>query len=433
MVANAIQRTVAFDREASFADPAAKDWDSLTANGSVFYCFDLTPDDVQQAVIANKNLKPRAAASHAPVLTLRNTPHGLSWYWHSNSANAAEAAQAASIPQDELLLVAMGGEQRGYAAGLAGGTAANPTVEAAHGNNLTPYSFGFFFDTSAGVGWVRQFASVADGGGGADTLTMATGHTLPFTPDAGGADVMNAIVEHWLDWDALEDHTHANHFTLTWFRKGRQADDNLELKGCRHTIEFVPMEAGMPSEIKLEGMADTFSKEGISQPALTGTPAGGPGRIVGSGVTTLMQWAIVGSDLASATFWGAFAPLLGIKVDPVLAPNGSEGLAGFGITEDSYDATMVEMTVPWLDDYSAEFRAGTVRHLMFQLGTAAIGTKFVYFPNLAYAEEPKRVSVGGRAGALLKFVARERDIAQGALTAEQYHRARSKVTIGRTG
>ena len=48
MVANAIQKTFAFDREATFADQTAKNWDALTANGSTFYCFDLAYEEVGQ-------------------------------------------------------------------------------------------------------------------------------------------------------------------------------------------------------------------------------------------------------------------------------------------------------------------------------------------------------------------------------------------------
>lgn len=432
MVANAIQKTVAFDREASFGDLTAKNWDALTANGFTFYCFDLAYDELRRATIANKNLKVRAAATNAPIPTLRNGPFSLGFYWSNNTVNAAEAAQAALVAQDALLQVAFGGEQRTYAAGIAAGTALNPTVDAAHGNNLTPYSFGFFYDTSAGTGIFRQITSIADGGGGADTLTMSPGHTLTFTPDAGGTDVLHAVVEHYPDWDAIEDHTNANHRSLTWFFKGRQTDDNVEAKGCRHSIEMSPIEAGMPIEFKLDGMAATFDDEGWSQPALTGTPAGSPGRVVGSGVATIAVWAATDAALASFNFWGQMVPGFGIKIDAVSGPNGLEGRHGYGITEDSYDGTTLEVTVPYLDDYSAEFDAGTTRHLLLQVGTTPLGSKMLYFPRLAYAEAPKRVSVGGRAGSLLKFVAQERDVAQGALTAAQYMRARAKFVIART-
>ena len=89
--------------------------------------------------------------------------------------------------------------------------------------------------------------------------------------------------------------------------------------------------------------------------------------------------------------------------------------------------------VPFSDDYAAEYRAETRRHLLFQCGTDPLTSRFLYLPNLAYAEEPKRVSIGGRAGSELKFLCREREVAQGALTAAQFQRARAKFVTGRTG
>lgn len=433
MVANRIQHTVAIDREASFADQAAKNWDSLTANGYVIFVHDLDYDGVVQAVIPNKNLRIRAAHPQEPIQALRNVSFPFAWYWISSSAHAAEASQAARAAQDELLSNALGGEQLGYRAGVAGGTAAVPTVDGPHGNNLTPYSFGFFYDESAAVGFFRQWVSITDGGGSPDTVNLSPGHTLPFTPDGGGADTMYAVVEHYPDWDALEDHTHASHRTHTMFFKRRQADDNVEVKGVKLGLELSPIEQGTAVELKFVAEADTFTHENITQPALTQTPNGAPGLVVGSGVATVCVWAAADALLATQTFWGGINVTVGIKPEGVAGPGGSEGRHGYGVTEDSYDATMVEITVPFLDDYAAEFRAGTNRHLLIQIGNQPDTARYIYFPNLAYAEEPKRVSVGGRAGSQIKFLVLERDVAQGALTAAQYHRARAKFNMGRVG
>lgn len=428
MVANAIQKTFAFDREASFGDQTAKNWDSLTANGSTFFCFDLNYDEIKQEAIANKNLKTRAAASHAPFLGLRGGPYTFSFYWHGTAANAAENAQASRIPQDEMLFIGLGGELLGFRSGLAGGTAAAPDVDAGQGANLEPFGWSFFYDVSASAGYYRCYESIAT-----DTLTMAPGHTLPFTPDAGGADTAYAAVVHYPDWDALEDHTHASHETLTLFFKGRQTDDNVECKGCKHGIEFGPIEAGVAIEIKVAGEIADFDHENVSQPDLTGTPAGSPGRVVGSGVATICSWAVADALLATQNFWGTMQFTCGIKPELVRGPGGLEGKHGFGLTEDSYDATMITVTVPYSDDYAAEYRAETRRHLLVQVGTDPLTSRFLYMPNLAYAEEPKRVSVSGRAGSELKFLCRERDVAQGALTDAEYHRARAKFVMGRTG
>jgi hypothetical protein len=429
MPANAIQRTVAFDREASFADSAAKDWDSLTANGDVILCHDLTFDP-RRPKIENKNLKQRAGATRPGVLGLRNHPVGLSYYWKANSANAAEGAQATRTAQDELLYNALGGEHRGYAAGIAAGTAASPTVEDADGDNLAEYGWSFFWDTSASQGFFRQYSTVTEGVG-SDTLTMATGHTLPFTPDAGGADIAYACVSHYPHWDALEDHTHANHTTLAMFFKGRHTERSSESKGCKLGVEMSPIEQGALPELIFSGLGTTFDTDGISQPALTVTPEGGPGSVVGSGSTTLCYLVNSSSTLAAQTFWGQITPTFGIKPERVAGPNGTEGVHGHGLTEDSYDASMIEITVPFDDSWITAYHAETTYHMLVQIGTAIIGSRFLYCPLMSFAEEPEPVSVGGREGLTLRFNLLERDVAQGSLSEDEYHRARAKFTIGR--
>lgn len=431
MPSNAIQKTLAFDREASFSDDTAKNWDALTANGDVYNCFDLQYSNVRRAKLENKNLVQRAGTSRAGILGLRNSDFGFGAYWHANAANAAEAAQAARTAQDELLLNALGGEHRGYAAGIAGGTSASPTVEAAHGNNLVQYGWSFFYDTSAAHGHFRQYASIADGGGGADTLTMAAGHTLPFTPDVGGADVAHACVAHFPHWDALEDHSHASHTTLTFFFKGRHAEHSVEAKGCKLGVEMGPIEQGIVAELAFSGLATTFDSDGITQPALSVTPEGAPGSVVGSGTTTLCYLSTADALLATQTFWGQIQVTVGIKPDPVTGPNGNEGRHGYGITEDSYDGQMVEITVPFDDSFITEYHAETLKHLLVQIGTSTTGSRFVYFPNLSYAEEPEKVSVGGRDGLTLRFKCLERSVAQGSMTEAQYHCARAKMVLGR--
>jgi hypothetical protein len=432
VVANAIQKTVAIDRESSFGDQSAKDWSSLTANGYVVNVFDLKYSEVRQPKIPNKNLQQRAGATRAGILALRNGKFGFSRYLHGASANAAEAAQATRVANDELLYNALGGEHRGYAAGIAAGTASAPTVEDAHGDNLVAYGWSFFYDTSAGLGYFRQYSTVTEGVG-SDTLAMVTGHTLPFTPDGGGADVAYAAVAHYPDWDALEDHTHANHTSLTGYFKGRHTEHSVEVKGACVSVNIASFEQGAPIELVFEGMCADFDGDGLSQAALTQTPDGSPGRVVGSGVATLFQIASIASDLATQTIWGQVEPTFGIEKEPVQGPNGLEGVHGYGITAGSYDATGFAVTVPFDDSWITAYRSETQYHAICQSGTAATNSTAVYFANLSFAEEPERVSVGGRDGLKLKFTALERDVAQGALTAAQWHRARAKFTVLRTG
>ncbi len=433
MPANSVQKTVAIDREATFADPAAKNWDALTANGDVILVHNLNYSNVRRPKLEDANLKQRAGATRPGVLGLRNHDFSFDTYWSANAANAAEAAQAARVAQDELLLCSLGGEHRGYAAGIAGGTAAAPTVEAAHGNNLVAYGWSFFYDTSAAQGHFRQYASIADGGAGVDTLTMATGHTLPFTPDPGGADVAHACVAHYPDWDALEDHSHATHFTLTTFFKGRHSEHSVESKGDKYGVELGPIEQGTIAELKFAALGTTFDADGISQPALSVAPDGGPGAVVGSGATTLCWLAAASSLLATQTFWGQIQPTFGIKPERVVGPNGIEGVHGHGVTEDSFDGSGIEITVPFDDSWITAYDAQTFYHMLVQIGVSPSGARFLYCPYMSFAEEPEKVSVGGRDGLTLRFKLHEREVAQGAMSATLYHGARAKFVIGRVG
>lgn len=432
MVANAIQKTVAIDREASFGDQSVKDWASLTANGFVINVFDLTYSNVRQPKIPNKNLQQRAGATRAGILGLGTGEFGFSRYLHGASSNAAEGAQAARIGNDELLYNALGGEHRGFAAGIAAGTASQPTVEDADGDNLVAYGWNFFYDTSASLGCFRQYSAVTEGVG-SDTLTMVTGHTLPFTPAGDGSDIAYAVVAHHPDWDALEDHTHANHTSLTSYFKGRHTEHSVETKGGAVSVEIAAFEQGAPIELVFSGMCADFDGDGLTQAALTQTPDGSPGRVVGSGVATLFQIADIASDLATQTIWGQVTPTGGIKKDPVNGVNGLNGVHGYGITPDSYDGTGFSVTVPFDDSWITAYRAETEYHAIVQNGTQPTNSTAIYFSHLSFSEEPERVNVGGRDGLVLKFTALERDVAQGVLTAIQWHRARAKIWILRTG
>ncbi len=436
MPSNAIQKTVAFDRETAFADPdgdgSAKDWDSLTANGAVINCRNLDYSKIKRPKIPNPNIVQRAGATRPGILGLRGHEFSFDTDWSEGSANAAEGAQASRIAQDELLFNALGGEHRGYAAGLAGGTASAPTVEDAHGDNLVPYGWLFFVDADSGFGEFACFSSVTEGVG-SDTLAMAPGHTLSFVPDAGGGDTAYAVVAHYPDWDALEDHTHANHTSLCFFFKGRHAEHSVESLGDALSVEFGPIEQGTPGELKWSGMGCTFNDNGIAQPTLDDTPAGGPGSVIGSGIATICMIANAGAALTTQTFWGAMQVTIGIKKDAVPGPNGVEGKHGYGLTEDSYNGTKLEVTVPFDDAWIAEYHAETRKHLRVQIGRTVSDARFVYFPNLEYADTPEKVSVGGRDALKLTFNALERDVAQGSMTAAQYHLARAKVIIGRVG
>lgn len=440
---NAIQRTVALDRQTDLSTPIS-DWDSLSANGGLLAFTSLDRSNIRQAVIDNENLKQRSGKTHAKINALKNNAFSAGTYLYSTDTNAAEGMQATRDELDELMLNSLGGEQQGYSAGIAGGTASAVDVETGDGTNLNPWDWGFFYDTSASEGYFRQIESIAT-----DTLTMAPGHDLPFTPDAGGADIMYAVEAFWPDWDALEDHSHANHTVLSFYLKGRGPQDNFECIGCKVTLGFEAIAAGQLVKMTVNVTAADFNHESLTQPSLSGAVTGRPGDVVGRGARTRFEIEDFATALAQQNVVGEIQPTLGIEHEYVVGPAGYEGVNGFGITEASHNASMLQFqTLDYggsgddIDDWNVEFRTNSARkHALIQVGTSPTDSVGIYFPYLSYAEEPQAVSVGGREGRTIMMTALERpndseDATNGVdtsvLTTAQIHKALAKFYILRT-
>lgn len=440
---NAVQKAIALDRDATF-QTAPADHDSPSANGGLLYFTAENFDNVRQAQIANRNYKKRPAAEHPMLPALKSASEGsLESYLYGAASNAAEGAAATRILLDEVLLGALGGETLGRAAGLAGGTAAAPTCDTTTLDSQATYSWGYFVDTSAaatGMRRFRKFSTITDGGvGNPDTINMLSGHNLPFTPDAGGADTMLATVVHFPYWDAMEDHSHANHYTHTLFRKGRHAEDSCEPLGVKFGLGQIIITAGERSVVQIPFKAANFTDpESITQPDLTGTPSGVPGKTVGSGTQTICELQPVGTNLHNSTrhFWGSITVNLGITYSAYDGPNGQEGVHGWGVEEGAYEAQTVEMIVPFDDDWLTAFRADprTPWHMLVQVGTTATNVWGIYFPRLSFAEEPQFTAHNGRKALTLRFKCLEDDtIDVSALTEPAVSRAKAKFELLRVG
>jgi hypothetical protein len=408
----ALTRTIALDRQSDIPTRIA-DWDSLSANGGLIAWTGLDRSNLRQATIDNENLNQRPAKTRDKLLALKNNAFSGGSYLYSTDSNAAAGSQATRDVLDELLLNALGGEVQGYAADIEGGTASAPEVTAAHGDNLGPWEWGFFFDDSEGVGHFRQWESVTDGGGGDDTLAMAPGHDLPFTPASG--DVLHAVEVHYPDFRALNDHTAANHTLLSFYLKGSGPQDNFEVIGCKVQIEFESIAAGKLVKMTVNVKAVDFFHEGLSQPDLAGPVAGRPGDVAGSGARTRFEIADFGSNLAEHRIVGEIKPTIGIEPEYIASPAGYEGVNGFGITEASHHAQMLEFsTLDYggsadnIDDWNEEFRARQHKHVLIQVGTNPTDAVGLYFPYLSHAAEPQAFSAGGREGRTLSMVVRER-------------------------
>jgi len=387
------EATISMDVEASL-NAGIADHDSRSADGALMTFTSLDLSGLQQATVPNENIKQRAFATNAPLLGLKS---GAAFtgerYMHGGVANAAEGAQAALAPdQDTLFKNFLGGLQRGYAAGLNGGTAAAPTVETGEGSaNFGNYEWVFAYDTSATTGWFRRVKSWAT-----DTATMDDGHDLPFTPDAAD-DVFHAVTSYYLDRDALISRGDANYTTLTFYIQGDASDSTWEPKGCKVTISIGAIEQGQPTKLSVSVKAVSFDNENESAPTLSGTPVGAAGQVVGSGNDTHVFWATHDAALAALETW-TVTPNIGIDHVQELGPNGQEGVHGYTAT--GFDDTGVTLTVPYSDDYAAEFRAETRKHLLIQVGTSPLNSWAIYFDNapmdvLVYGNICARNTLGG--------------------------------------
>lgn len=434
---NAVQKAISIGREAVFQDGVA-DHDTPDANGGLLYFTSENFEAVRQATIDNRNYKKRPAAKHAKLLGLKsNVEVPLEMYMYGGAASAAEGAAGARTLRDEPFIGALAGEVLGRAAGLAGGTADAPTCDTTQLDSQATYSWGYFTDTSTGVRRFRKIADITDGGvGNPDTINLLPDHALPFTPDAGGADTMHAVVQHFPYWDAMEDHDHADHHTHTFFRKGRHAEDSHEIVGCKIGIGQLVVTAGERPSIQFNvKVANFVDPENITQPALTGTPFGVPGKTVGSGTETILELEELGTDLGTnpLNFWGSMTFTFGITYSPYGGPNGQEGVHGWGVEEAAYEAQTVEVTVPFDDSWKAAFRAETRYHMLLQVGQTATNTWGVYCCRLAFTEEPQDTSVDGRKGLILRFeMLEDETIDVSALTEPAISRAKAKFEFLRS-
>lgn len=438
MPSNAIQKVISIDRESTF-QTAIADHDSPSANGGTLYVAEEDFTNVRLGLIENQNYKTRPAAKHPMLQGLKSASEGsFSMYMYGASSNAAEGAQAAGLLRDELLLGALASETLGYSAGLVGtGTATAPDITEADLDSQETYAWGWFYDDSAATGRFRKFSTITDGGvGNPDTINMLTGHDLHFTPD-DAADVMYAVVAHRPFWYAMEDHSHANHFTHTVFRKGRHTEDSVEPTGLKFGLGQLTITAGERSLLAIPWKsANHTDHEDLAQPSLTGTPSGVPGKTVGSGTETICEIEDVGTALGTnaQNFWGTITIEFGVTYSGVMGPDGQEGVHGWGVETGAYEAQTVEITVPYDDDWFTDFRAGTEKHLLVQVGDTPTNTWGVYFSRLGWREEPQRAEVDGRRALILRFdCLEENTIDISSLAEEAAARAKAKFEILRTG
>lgn len=435
MVANSIQKRVAVALESgSLSAPATIDYDAIASPGGLLAVTQVDDAALRRARIDDKRIPSRASDNPGKLQALRNEAAATLGMYVSGqtSGHAAAAVQAARDLIDMVIRASWGGENRGYSADITGGSAAAPEVTATHGDNIDEYTWGYFWDTSESVGYFRQIASATT-----DTLTMADDHDLPFTPAAG--DRMYAVIAHYVDWDIAEDHTDSGSEMLRVLLSGRQSDDLYELYGAKPELQFGAIEQGTRTEITMPMKCAYFLHDELAiTPSLAQALTGSPGQTVGAGTTTRAYLTNLGTDLTSQQFWGGINFTAGVVPEQLRGPNGTEGVHGYGVTEDSYKASQLELAVPFDPQFRTDAEVDTPKRFMVQVGNAiTAGPWALYCPRLSWMDDPEPGAEGNaRRQNTLRFMVNEArdDGSTGAvdttgLSDAAVHRARAKFML----
>lgn len=430
MTSNSIQKRVAVALESgTLAAPATIDFDSIPSPGGLMATTVVEDAGLKRAYVDDEIITTRASDTRAKLRGLRSGAQaGLAPYMAGQtSGHAAAGAAGAQDLLGMVMATAWGGQNISGGATIAAGTSAAPELDLGEGALFGDYTWGYFWDDSAALGYFRQITSVST-----DTLTMTTGHELPFTPEVG-VDRVYAVEATYQSWPVCEDYSHVDHDLLQVLLAGRQADDLYLLQGVKPELQLGTVEAGAPTVMTVPLHAVQF--EGgdslVITPALAQSLSGAPGPIVGAGATTSAHLVAVGATLANVQFWGGITHELGLTPERIMGPNGTEGVAGFGVTADSYKAGAVELIVPYDSTWRTASEAGTEYTYLLQVGNAVTGGPWgVYCPRLTFTDD---VEAGSESNArrqqTLRFGMREAQIDVSALSADAAERARAKVVL----
>jgi hypothetical protein len=413
MVAHALPRRFAFFTETTFGTGPA-DW---STNGTSCYVIEPDVSGVAQAVEANENNRFSARDFHQNIRTLKNTEFSFGTYMHGSTVNAAEVAQAATYHLSTMLKAALGGMSLGYSIGFSGGSAAAPEIDSDPGYAVGDWIW--CYDDSAAVGEFYQITVIT-------LLVLTLDRTLHFTPAA--ADRAYAVIECYIDDTVTTQHDHADHKTMSFCVQGELAEDVYALYGCKPAVSFEAIEAGQPSKLNWSVMATTFAVETLTADDFSAvTTHGAPGTVPGTADSTRVKLATVAGSLANiGNVRGGIQITPGVEYERVTGPNGLEGVHGH---VDSVGETTIEMVVPFDDDYNTAFRAGTLKHLLIEVGqTPGAYPWGVYFPKVELAAEPTRSDEGSLTGSALSYRALLGP-ASGSLTGAAERRFRSPMKL----
>ena len=379
MTAHAMPREASFRVETALGDTETEaDW---PGNGTEIYVIEPDITGVERQVLENTNISEARLNPHQSILGLKSEAaysHGI--YLTAKGTSAADTAQATASGLMTILKSAVGGLDLGYRDGLSGGSAAAPEVDADSGTYVAG-DWGFFYDDSAGTGEFGRIESKA-------ALALTLFWSLGFTP--GASDVMYAVADVFPNEPALNNHDDADHTTLGWFVQGEHAEDAFELWGCKPALGDITVTAGEPVAPTLSYIVTSYENT-PSKVTFNTTPSGVAPTVPGTGTTCTIKMGDLAGALASVDARGSLVFKNGITWAKVQGPNGLEGNHGYVCTGVQ---ALLELTVEYDNAYLTKFHAGTLQHVMIQVGNTPTTAWGIYIPRAEFFVEPKRDAEG---------------------------------------
>lgn len=413
-------RTALLFQESTFATGPVS-WNSQTA----FLCIDPDTSGLQQASIENQNYRQRPGATREKVPALRSgssVPFGL--YAHARGTDdiADEAANATTYYLADFLRNAWGGRRLGRCSGLDSGTASAPVLDTGEGASWDSGDWGFFIDATTGRGEFVRVESLST-----DTITPT--FDLSFTPDAGGADVVGAVIVNYFNWPALVNRSDSDHISHSFLfagdPDGSDGNDVVSVNGCKLNITGIEgLEAGNAPQFKVEALVTRFTNEALSHPTGIADPVGEAPVVTSTATDTFVRIAAVDASFSGAVEAQSITVTPGVTWQRVTGVGGIEGV--FGHTVQGFDDSMLEIVVPFDDAWMSAWEARTQYHVLIQIGVeqgVAIGW---YAPRCELAEDPQRTVTVDLASVTLKFRCLEDDRTTTA-TGDQLELYRSKL------
>lgn len=412
--AHNIPRTVASIVETTFADTTV----DFGTSGVEFFCLSpgLDVSGLRQTNVPNDNYRQRPDGFHPMVRGLKSGA-SVTWkqYLTGSGANAAEGAASVATTLANHIKCAMGGMHLGFSIGFSGGTVSAPTIDSDPGFEKGDWIY--CYDDSAGRGEFYRVEAIA-------STTLTLDRDLHFTPVA--ADSIKGVIDLYWHKDGLTEPGHPDNDTLAIMAKGEDPEDCFACYGVGVSMTIDPIVQGEPVTLGFEGAVTTFLHETLSVPGLTDAPTGEAPLIAGTGASTYFMWSTKSGDFANDEVF-TVEPQVAIKRAPVTGPNGIEGIHGYTAT--GFGENRLTVSVPFEEDYATEFRAGTQRKAIVQVGNGATGVVGIVFPRLEYQTDPVRGVQTELTSREIEFRALEENDSAGALTGDSLEKWRSSMHI----